>query len=594
VKDDIYILGVNESHNATACLLKNGEVIGCISEERLCREKNFFGFPRLATDYLLKENGISIDAVASLVVSFENPILLFHNVDYAADNKNIADLFPFLKRLADEIMYHFPRTRTAYQSLYEHLYKPLFWGKMRRLHAQSIVERTGISPEKIVRANHHLCHALSAYYSFPRRSVEGNLIVTLDGVGDDSCASVMCPRADVFDTVARTSNGNSPGMLYAYITDYLGMKMGEHEYKVMGMSPYASQYESDKAYERIKDLFLLQDDLTFKSKIPDTLFGRYLKEKLYHCRFDGIAGATQRYIEELLCAYVREAVKRTGSRRIFCGGGVFMNVKANKAILQLPEVESAYFMPSSGDESTAIGAAYYGYNHVRGATGGMMPVAAPVRDLYLGTRYGSGDIRAFIENNRIGERFNVYQDACVEKKVAELLAGGHIVARLRGRMEWGARALGNRSILAHPTDCSVVRVLNSQIKSRDFWMPFAGTVLVERFSDYLLPLKETDNSVMMVAYGTTDRARKELAAAIHPYDFTMRAQVLNCAYNPDYHALISEFQRLTGVGGILNTSFNLHGEPMVCSPADAIHTLADSGLEILALEDFIISKKPLR
>jgi carbamoyltransferase len=250
-------------------------------------------------------------------------------------------------------------------------------------------------------------------------------------------------------------------------------------------------------------------------------------------------------------------------------------------------------MPSAGDESTAIGAAYQGYLDHCAHNGLDGRRIAPLKDLYLGVQYTNDDVRTFIRNNKLEDSFYIYEEKDVEKRIAELLARYIVVARLRGKMEWGARALGNRSILANPSNYAVVRILNDQIKSRDFWMPFAGTVLAERFNDYLLPTKRTDNSNMMVAYDTTARAQKELIAAIHPYDYTMRAQVLTKEYNPRYHALISEFQRLTSIGGIVNTSFNLHGEPMVCSPDDALHSLRESGLEVVAIEDFVISKKNL-
>jgi carbamoyltransferase len=589
---DIYILGINESHNATACLLKNGHIVGCLSEERLCRKKNVYGFPSLSIQYLLKENNITPADIARVILSFENPILLFHNIEYISD-KRIPHILPFLKNIIDAVAYHVPATYKLYTYAYDNVYKRLFWDGLRRKQDLFIEKELAIAPQKIARVNHHMCHAYAVYYSYCDRQDQHDLIVTLDGIGDDSCGAVMQVSGAHLKTLAQTSNTNSPGMLYAFVTDYMGMKIGEHEYKVMGLSPYSSHYEVEKVYKRIRDIFTLGDDLVFRSKVPDVLLGRYLRNKLYKCRFDGIAGAVQKYIEELLCQYVAKAVQKTGARRIFCGGGVFMNVKANKLILEQTGTDAAYFMPSAGDESTAIGAAYQGYLDHCAHNGLDGRRIAPLKDLYLGVQYTNDDVRTFIRNNKLEDSFYIYEEKDVEKRIAELLARYIVVARLRGKMEWGARALGNRSILANPSNYAVVRILNDQIKSRDFWMPFAGTVLAERFNDYLLPTKRTDNSNMMVAYDTTARAQKELIAAIHPYDYTMRAQVLTKEYNPRYHALISEFQRLTSIGGIVNTSFNLHGEPMVCSPDDALHSLRESGLEVVAIEDFVISKKNL-
>jgi carbamoyltransferase len=259
-------------------------------------------------------------------------------------------------------------------------------------------------------------------------------------------------------------------------------------------------------------------------------------------------------------------------------------------IADLPEVETLAICPSPGDDSTAIGAAYWGYEQ-ECRRQGVHFEPEPLKNLYLGREYSSCEIEKSIERFRSnGPTCDVERTDQIARRIAELLAAGKIVARFAGRMEFGARALGNRSLLANPSDPRSVGVLNRQIKSRDFWMPFAGTILSERELDYLDNPKSLPAPYMVLTFTTTGRARVELQSAMHPADHTMRPQVLDEGTNPSYYAVIKHFEALTGIGGVLNTSFNLHGEPIVCSPQDALDTFSRSGLQYLALGDFLISK----
>ena len=242
------------------------------------------------------------------------------------------------------------------------------------------------------------------------------------------------------------------------------------------------------------------------------------------------------------------------------------------------------------DESNAIGAAYLGY--LERCTGlGRPAVVGPFTSAYLGPGIDLAEIESVVRSRSLGARYQVKESHDVEAKIAELLAGGDVVARVSGRMEFGARALGNRSILANPSDGRVAGRINRMIKQRDFWMPFAPTVLREREADYLVNPKGLASPYMMLAFPTNLHRRDDLVAAVHPQNGTARPQILDEAANPGYYRVIREFEARTGIGAVLNTSFNLHGEPLVCSAADAVDTFERSGLPHLALGHWLISKK---
>jgi len=293
--------------------------------------------------------------------------------------------------------------------------------------------------------------------------------------------------------------------------------------------------------------------------------------------------------ERLIVDWVGRAIETAGINSLVLGGGVLMNVKANKRISEIDEVSDVSFCPGAGDESTAIGAALVGLARLREQAGEPAPPQR-LEGVYFGPAYGEQDMLDALEKPEYKGRFSFESCPNMAERVAAILAEGGVVARMAGRMEFGARALGNRSILADPRNRDVVDIINRKIKSRDFWMPFAGTILSERESDYILNPKSIAAPYMMLAFETTSRARTDLPAAMHPHDQTMRPQVLKKSANESYWQIIKEFEKVTGVGGVLNTSFNLHGEPIVCSPEDALHTLVESDLEWLATETLLVRK----
>jgi len=584
----MYVLGLNNNHNATATLVKNGRIIGCVSEERFTGVKNYTGIPRKAISYLLETNHLTARDLDLVCLGYQNGGPL---ITSSEEKKNLGSLTACLKVIflaAGKIRSLLFGVRGLEKFLYRG-YVLVFSRRLVEKEKKLLSDFLKIAKSKIISFDHHQTHAAAAYYSSPFRRKKV-LVLTLDAEGDLLCASVNTfDKKGRFKRIAATPIGNSLAQIYKDVTQYLGMKPNEHEYKVMGLAPYAKKEGTEFVFKRIKNWVKLnqKNPLLFKAKFHTGHTYAVLKKELEGCRFDNIAAAFQKLIEERVLEWVTLAIQKTNINTLAFGGGIFMNVKLNQKILELKEIKEAFFMPSCGDESASIGAAFLGCLNLC-QQDGVQSEIEPIRDLYWGPAYSSQEIKEFLKEKKYDQKYKVRKLRKPEAVAAKLLSQKKIVARLSGRMEWGARALGNRSILAHPSHFEIVRTLNEQIKNRDFWMPFTPSILVERASDYLVNPKKVSAPYMVVAFDSTSLARRDLKAAIHPYDFTVRPQVVEESWNKSYHRLIKEFERLTGVGAVLNTSFNLHGYPIVLGPREAMYVFENSGLNYLLLEDYLI------
>ncbi len=581
------VLGISETHCATAAVLKDGEIIGCASEERFSRLKNDAGYPRRAVDALLRELGLApsaIDLVALAgVEAFPREWMnrVMHDAEYVREYYGL--------RLETRRRGLGVRARKLGAKL--GLADPAR-GKQRLSRADRlgfVTDHLGVRP--VAMFDHHACHAAAAYLGSPFNG-EPALVLTNDNSGDRLCATASTGRGGTLTRHEATPSApGSLGSFYSFVTLLLGMKAGEHEYKVMGLAPYASSGATDRAAAALREAFDFDEGVpsrfVWKRRGPRY---RLLLEATLGLRFDGIAGGAQRIVEEFLGRWARLMHARYGGERLALGGGVFMNVKANGLLASEEWVRDLFVFPSCGDESNAAGAAYLGYLDLCGRAG-RRPAPRPFGPAYLGPDLDDDEIASLIRTRDLAARYRVSEPASIEEKTADLLASDGVVARCTGRMEFGARALGNRSILANPSDPRVVGLINRMIKNRDFWMPFAPTVLREREGDYLVNPKGLASPYMMLAFPTNAKRRDEIMAAVHPHDGTARAHILDEAWNPEYYRVIREFERRTGIGAVLNTSFNLHGEPLVCSAEDAVDTFERSGLPHLALGRWLISKK---
>ncbi len=572
------VLGIHDGHTATASLVKDGEIIASVSEERINRIKEWGGFPEKAIAEVLEISRLRPEDVDSVAVAglikptvpeaFHKPYWWKRMFGAAASivPKSILSS----NRMVGPVLSLLKRTRN-------------------RREIREKLKSMGIDAVPVF-YEHHLCHAGLAHYTC-WHGAEENLILTCDGSGDAVSATVSIGRGERIERIASIFNYNSLGEFYTRLTQYLGMKPMSHEYKVMGLAPYAKEGYARKTYDAIKNFFYFPENepLAFRNRSGCWKWGYIEKfKKLFpsNHRFDNIARAAQTLVENVLVRWVSNTMKETGIRNIVLSGGVFMNVKANLEIIsRVKGIENVFIFPSSGDESIAMGAALLEY-----ARQERSPKFTEMGPLYLGRSFSSMEIENEIEKRGVEKKYSVEKTKNPEKTLAETISEGKVAARFAGRMEWGARALGNRSIIADPRNPDIIRKINEAIKGRDFWMPFAPSILKERENDYLIKPMDIEAPYMVLAFQTKERARKDLRAALHPYDFTARPQVVMKDWNPGYHKLIREFEKLSGPGGILNTSFNLHGEPIVRSPEDAINTFENSGLDVLAMENYIIRK----
>ena len=573
-------LGIHDGHTSTACLFEDGLVLACISEDRLNRDKEWTGFPEEATKKCLEIAGKSPSEIESVGVCSHMPQIGYAQYIEPAYYKR---LFSYAVRCCPEsVLQSSKNIRRA-----KAVGRKLFTG--RRTAMRDNVAKIGIKSSDIDFFEHHELHAATAYYLSPLRD-RTCLVITLDGSGDAVCATVNIAEDGKIRRVSEVFNYNSICDFYTRVTQFLGMKPMSHEYKVMGMAPYSSEHGLEKVVEKFRTYFSIDpnDPLKFinTSKAWKWQFQEKLKEDLDGVRFDVVCGAVQQVFVEVITQWIRNAIRETGIGNVVLSGGGFMNVKLNYGISQLNEVESLFVFPSCGDESNPIGACVlsalnHGYSYE-----GIKPLGM----IYWGPEYSSEQCQQAIEDRLTGGDFKVTREDDVNGTIARHISEGKVIGRFCGRMEWGARSLGNRSILADPRKQQIIHKINKAIKMRDFWMPFAPSILKEYRDKYVVMRDDYDCPYMTLAPDTREPAWDSIAAGLHPFDRSTRCQIVDPENHPNYYDLITKYERITGVGGILNTSFNLHGDPIVCTPEDAIETFLKSDLEVLQLEDYVVEK----
>ena len=569
----VSILGIHDGHNCGATLTLDGVVAASVNEERLTRNKNEVGYPCRAIEEVLRIGGVDARDLDEVVYasnfmhapSHLQDISLWYAVGLKEQRADASRPKDYARQLFDI------RTSERIDEVAAHL---------------------GIAAEKVHFVEHHLAHLAAAYFTAPNvgpgRKVLG---LTCDGAGDNLAATVSVCAGSKIERISETDRHASLGKIYSRMTYLMGMTPWEHEYKLMGLAPYADPERSACAAGRLKNLLKIADDalgFALAGELSTNYCYEFLRDAFERERFDVMAGAVQLFTEDMLQAWVRGCIEKTGISDLVCGGGVFMNVKANMLLAAMPEVSSIYVMPSAADESLAIGAGLLRYYVARDAA---QPGGETLANLYLGADHDGAAEKAALAAAAGNGEYEIGEPGDIDVWIADKLAAGDVVARSRGRMEWGARALGNRSILASADDWRTVDRINRMIKQRDFWMPFAPSIRAESAARYFDDPKHIEPRYMTFAFAAKPEGYTDLVAGSHPFDRTLRPQIVEADTNPGYHKLLTRFEELTGRGGVLNTSFNLHGFPIVNTPADAIDVFVKSDLDHLALNHHTISRR---
>jgi carbamoyltransferase len=575
------------SVNSSAAVMVDGKIVAAVSEDRFSRRKGVNTYPKQSIDFCLKHANVDpsqIDFVALPYLGITGP-RDFDKLIVDYDNT-----FSIKEKIEEQHKYFKPLLLEGKQVEFLEVFKHKIIPERYEYYLKDpdhnpihmyLKNHLGIEKNRIKYYRHNLSHV---YYGIYSQKIKRNpaLILTMEGYGGDASASIYKYENGRISLLYKTDQGLI-GRLYRYMTLLLGMKTNEHEFKVMGLAPYANQYHIQEPLNVFRDILYVDGiELKFKNKPNDLYF--HFREKFEGVRFDAIAGAVQQYTEEIMTQWTANAIKETGIRDVIWSGGVALNIKAMMEISKIPELKSLWVGATSNDESLPMGALFQAYH--------MEYQKEPVLldTVYLGNSYSKGDVEKFLSTISAPENFTIIKNIS-DDAIADILVDQNVIGRFSGRMEFGQRSLGNRSILANPKDPKMIRKINEKIKSRDFWMPFAPVILKERQHDYLINPKNIDSPFMTIGFETTELAQKDLPAALHPYDFTARPQILDPADNPGYYSIIKAFERKTGVGCLLNTSFNLHGEPIVCTLDDAWSTFIRSGLDAIILEHVLVTKK---
>lgn len=608
-----YTLGLHIGHDATAALINNkGEIVAAIAEERMTRVKYHMGFPFQSIEEVIKVAGIDKKEVTAVALSTEH--MLFPNNDeyndlfflkdlqkineYDIFNKpnqlkgtlgKIADLVPGLKKAA--------------------LPKEEFFKISRQMsidRQKATLAEIGLGHADVVSFNHHKCHAASAFYSSGKQEA---LIITMDGAGDGDCATASVIENGKIKIVSRASSEVSPGRFYSEITGFCGFKRLRHEGKITGLAAYGNP---DKYYKQLKRFIRFNpateqfeydsDNLTGLSRkwktLQRILQGRFTSPlhmaeffDYLDANFDSkkdmsdLSAAAQRILEEIAVEYTQHFLKKYPNKNILLAGGIFANVRVNQEIAEIPGVEFIFIHQNMGDGGLSAGAAFlYHYEHKGHKYEGYAP-----NNVYFGPEYSDAEIEAELKANNIS--FQKLED--IETECARLIFEGKVIGRFNGRMEYGPRALGNRTIMARPTDKNINDWLNKKLKRTEF-MPFAPSMIVEQAHQVLEnyengPAKYADN-FMTITYDVKPEWQDKTQATTH-VDGTARPQVVTAEANPSYHKIITEYYKLSGIPVIINTSFNMHEEPIVTTPNDAIRSFQQGCLDYLAIGNYLCEYK---
>ena len=580
------VLGFYDDHNASAALIEDGQILSAVEEERLSRIKLHDGntedgpAERCIAEVLkaTRSDRTNIDRIA-VAIAPPKDLLKYVLGDLFGQQKN-------LKWILASLITRHP-TWDPYFLLY-----PYFYNKNRIKRVKKLLRKFDLHKIPLDFVDHHTAHAASAYYTGGDSEAT---VFTLDGQGDGDSGSIFIGSKGKLKLAKRVPSYHSVGLFYNFITWYLGFKPNRHEGKITGLAAYGDPKKTEKFYN---DLFSI-NKTDFSYDLAKKVFQHAYPHRTNYPRMvdvisdrvngyskEDIAAGIQSISENMVTSFVSAALRDfggNGENHVKAAGGVFANVRINQKVAELPGVSSLFIFPGMGDCGLSVGAAIY--SHYKDLKFGVDYREIPRLDhVYLGPGYTDQEIEAELKKSNL--RYEYYED--VEAKIADLLAQNAVVARFNGRMEYGPRALGNRSILYQTTDASVNDWLNKRLNRTEF-MPFAPVSLMEDRDLYYRNMGPNFFAAkfMTMTFDCTEEMKKHCPAVVH-VDGTARPQLVDKKDNPSYYRIIEEYRKRTGLRALVNTSFNMHEEPIVCSPYDAIRAFKLGHLGYLALSKFLV------
>lgn len=588
-----YILGISAFyHDSAVALIRDGEILYAAQEERFTRVKHDHGFPRRALDWCLEEAGITLDDL-SLVVFYDKPMLKFERI------------------LSTYVAFAPWGLRSFHKAM------PL-WLK-QKLNMRSLLSKElDVDPDRIRFTMHHEAHAASAFFPSP---FQESAILTMDGVGEWQTTSLCAGRGNSIEFLKEMNFPHSLGLLYSAFTYYTGFRVNSGEYKLMGLAPYGEARYVDRILDEIVDL---KDDGSFRLnlKVFDYCVGLTMTNRRFNRIFGGpprkpespvtqremdIAKSVQRVTEEIVLRMAATARRETGLSRLCLAGGVALNCVANGKLLRKGIFDEIWIQPAAGDAGGALGAALATWHSHLDNPRTVSGAGDSQKWSQLGPSFAPETIETDLKEK--GRPYEKLEEGEALGKVADLLAAGKVVGLFHGRMEFGPRALGNRSIIGDARSEKMQKTMNLKIKYRESFRPFAPSVLLEKTPDWFeFPGDHSSPYMLLVADVAEGRriamtpaqeelfgvdklnvARSEVPAVTH-VDFSARLQTVSRDQNPFYHGLISAFEERTGCPVIVNTSFNVRGEPIVCTPEDAYRCFMRTEMDNLLLGDCLLDK----
>jgi carbamoyltransferase len=593
-----HILGISAYyHDSAAALLSNGYIRSAAQEERFSRKKHDAGFPRHAIEWCLAEAGIRLTDL-DCVVFYDKPFVKF-------------------ERLLETYLGYAPSGLRSFVAsmpiwLTDKLY--LKASLRRELCAVGNIKNEQLPP--LLFTEHHQAHAASAFYPSPYYDAA---VLCLDGVGEWATSSVWKGQGTDLTALWELDFPHSLGLLYSAFTYYTGFKVNSGEYKLMGLAPYGEprylqaildnliDLKADGTYRLNMDYFSFCTGLTMTSRRFHDLFGgppRAAESEVTQKQMD-IAASIQALTEEVVLRLGRTVHSETGERNLCLAGGVALNCVANGRLLREGPFDGIWIQPAAGDAGGAVGAAFIAWYERSGQPRGAAACSDGMRGSYLGPCFSTEQITCSL--NALGASYTEMDDGDLMPRLAQILADEHVVGWFQGRMEFGPRALGGRSIIGDPRSPKMQTIMNLKVKYRESFRPFAPSVLAEDAAKYfeldgdspymllVAPIREehripmTEAQQQLFGIEKLNVKRSELPAITH-VDYSARIQTVHRATNPRYYELLSEFKRQTGCSVLVNTSFNVRGEPIVCTPEDAYRCFMRTEMDFLVIENFLLAK----